>query len=208
MKVRPSAFVFLVVLTVGLSTRATLALRPGPIRPLQPIPPLQSGDPAPHRALIDRYCVTCHSDRVKTAGLTLEKRDLSRIPEDAEVWEKALRKLRGGMMPPQGMPRPAQSNIDALVSFLETSIDSAALSKPNPGRSPLHRLNRAEYANAIRDLLSLEIDASSLLPADDESNGFDNIADVLKVSPSLLEQYLTASRKVSSLAVGDSDITP
>jgi hypothetical protein len=211
MKVRPSAFVFLAVLTVGLSTRATLALRPGPvqpIRPLQPIPPLQSGDPAPHRALIDRYCVTCHSDRVKTAGLTLEKRDLSRIPEDAEVWEKALRKLRGGMMPPQGMPRPAQSNIDALVSFLETSIDSAALSKPNPGRSPLHRLNRAEYANAIRDLLSLEIDATSLLPADDESNGFDNIADVLKVSPSLLEQYLTASRKISGLAVGDSDVTP
>ena len=116
-----------------------------------------------------------------------------------EVWEKALRKLRGGMMPPQGMPRPAQSNIDALVSFLETSIDSAALAKPNPGRSPLHRLNRAEYANAIRDLLSLEIDATSLLPADDESNGFDNIADVLKVSPSLLEQYLTASRRISAL---------
>jgi mono/diheme cytochrome c family protein len=211
MKVRPSAFVFLAVLTAVLSTRATLALRPGPvqpIRPLQPIPPLQPGDPAPHRALIDRYCVTCHSDRVKTAGLTLEKRDLSRVPEDAEVWEKALRKLRGGMMPPQGMPRPAQSNIDALASFLETSIDSAAVAKPNPGRSPLHRLNRAEYANAIRDLLSLEIDATSLLPADDESNGFDNIADVLKVSPSLLEQYLTASRKVSSLAVGDSDITP
>jgi Protein of unknown function (DUF1592)/Protein of unknown function (DUF1588)/Protein of unknown function (DUF1585)/Protein of unknown function (DUF1587)/Protein of unknown function (DUF1595)/Planctomycete cytochrome C len=205
MKIRPSAFVFLAVLTAVLSTRATQALRPGPV---QPIPPLQLGDPAPHRALIDRYCVTCHSDRVKTAGLTLEKRELSRVPEDAEVWEKALRKLRGGMMPPQGMPRPAQSNIDALVSFLETSIDSAALAKPNPGRSPLHRLNRAEYANAIRDLLSLEIDATSLLPADDESNGFDNIADVLKVSPSLLEQYLTASRKISGLAVGDSDMTP
>jgi mono/diheme cytochrome c family protein len=233
MKVRRSAFVFLAVLTAVLSTRATQALRPGsapqprrseiaappfqpfqpflpvqPVQALQPIPPREPGDPAPHRALIDRYCVTCHSDRVKTASLTLEKRDLSRVPEDAEVWEKALRKLRGGMMPPQGMPRPAQSNIDALVSFLETSIDSAALAKPNPGRSPLHRLNRAEYANAIRDLLSLEIDATSLLPADDESNGFDNIADVLKVSPSLLEQYLTASRKVSSLAVGDSDITP
>src|SRR4029453_16001207 len=185
MKVRPSAFVFLAVLTAVLSTRATQALRPGsapqltrseiaappfqpflpvqPVQALQPIPPRQPGDPAPHRALIDRYFVTCHSDRVKTAGLTLEKRDLSRVPEDAEVWERALRKLRAGMMPPQGMPRPAQSNIDALVSFLETSIDSAALSKPNPGRSPLHRLNRAEYANAIRDLLSLEIDASSLL---------------------------------------------
>jgi mono/diheme cytochrome c family protein len=211
MKIRPSAFVFLAVLTAVLSTRGMQALKAGPVQPipvLQPIPPFQPGDPAPHRALIDRYCVTCHSDRVKTGGLTLEKRDLSRVPEDAEVWEKALRKLRGGMMPPQGMPRPAQSNIDALVSFLETSIDSAALAKPNPGRSPLHRLNRAEYANAIRDLLSLEIDATSLLPADDESNGFDNIADVLKVSPSLLEQYLTASRKISSLAVGDSDMVP
>jgi mono/diheme cytochrome c family protein len=227
MRIRLSAFVFLAVLTAVLSTRATQALRPGsasqprgsqiaapplqPILPFQPFLPfqaLQPGDTDPHRALIDRYCVTCHSDRVKTAGLTLEKRDLSRVPEDAEVWEKALRKLRGGMMPPQGMPRPTQSNIDALVAFLETSIDSAALAKPNPGRSPLHRLNRAEYANAIRDLLSLEIDATSLLPADDESNGFDNIADVLKVSPSLLEQYLTASRTISNLAVGDSDVAP
>jgi mono/diheme cytochrome c family protein len=197
------------------STRSEIAAPPFqpllPVQallPLQPIPPVQPGDPAPHRALIDRYCVTCHNDRVKTAGLTLEKRDLSRVPEEAEVWEKALRKLRGGMMPPQGMPRPGPSTIDALMSFLETSIDSAALAKPNPGRSPLHRLNRAEYANAIRDLLSLEIDATSLLPADDESNGFDNIADVLKVSPSLLEQYLTASRKISSLAVGDSDVAP
>jgi mono/diheme cytochrome c family protein len=188
---------------------AVLPVQPlPPSLPFLPLQPVQAGDASPHRALIDRYCVTCHSDRAKTAGLTLEKRDLSRVPEDAEVWEKALRKLRGGMMPPQGMPRPAQSNIDALVSFLETSIDRAALAKPNPGRSPLHRLNRAEYANAIRDLLSLEIDATSLLPADDESNGFDNIADVLKVSPSLLEQYLTASRKISSLAVGDSDLAP
>jgi uncharacterized protein DUF1592/uncharacterized protein DUF1588/uncharacterized protein DUF1585/uncharacterized protein DUF1587/uncharacterized protein DUF1595/cytochrome c len=217
MKIKPTAFVFLAVLAAVLSTRATQALRPGPVQPVLPIPPVQPllsfqpvqpGDSSPHRALIDKYCVTCHSDRAKTAGLTLEKRDLRRAPEDAEVWEKALRKLRGGMMPPQGMPRPAQSNIDALVSFLETSIDRAALAKPNPGRSPLHRLNRAEYANAIRDLLSLEVDATSLLPADDESNGFDNIADVLKVSPSLLEQYLTASRKISSQAIGDSVIAP
>jgi len=163
---------------------------------------------SPHRALIDRYCVSCHSDRARTAGLTLEKRDLQRVSEDAEVWEKAVRKLRGGMMPPQGMPRPAQASIDSLVTFLEASIDRAALAKPNPGRSPLHRLNRTEYANAVRDLLVLDIDATTLLPADDESSGFDNIADVLKVSPSLLEQYLTASRKISSLAVGDPDVTP
>jgi hypothetical protein len=188
-------------------------------RPANAVPPLApfepryrqasaESQPSPHRALIDRYCVSCHSDRTRTAGLTLEKRDLQRVSEDAEVWEKAVRKLRGGMMPPQGMPRPAQASIDSLVTFLETSIDRGALAKPNPGRSPLHRLNRAEYANAVRDLLALDVDAPTLLPADDESSGFDNIADVLKVSPSLLEQYLTASRKISSLAVGDSDVTP
>src|SRR5262245_59900815 len=109
-----------------------------PLELFRPIPaflPVQPGDPAPNRALIDRHCVSCHNDRATTAALTLEKRDLSRIAEDAEVWEKALRKLRGGMMPPQGMPRPAQANIDALMSFLETSIDRVALAKPNPGRS-------------------------------------------------------------------------
>jgi hypothetical protein len=130
------------------------------------------------------------------------------VPENAEVWEKAILKLRGGMMPPQGMPRPDQAAIESLISFLETSIDRAAAAKPDPGRSPLHRLNRTEYANAIRDLLALNIDVTSLLPADDEANGFDNIADVLKVSPSLLEQYLSASGKISSLAIGDPATTP
>ena len=138
----------------------------------------------------------------------LDKMDLDRVPDGAETWEKVVRKLRGGMMPPLGAPRPDQASIESLVSFLETSIDRAALAKPNPGRSPLHRLNRSEYANAIRDLLALDIDATAFLPADDEANGFDNIADVLKVSPSLLEQYLTASRKIASLAVGDPNIAP
>ena len=164
--------------------------------------------PAAQRALIDRYCVTCHNQRVKTAGLMLDRMDLDRAPEGAAVWEKVLRKLGGGMMPPLGAPRPEQAGIDALVSFLETSIDRAALAAPNPGRSPLHRLNRSEYANAIRDLLALDVDATALLPADDEANGFDNIADVLKVSPSLVEQYLTASRKIASLAVGNPHIVP
>jgi mono/diheme cytochrome c family protein len=160
------------------------------------------------RALLDKYCVTCHNQRLKTAGLTLDKMDLDRVPESAEVWEKVLRKLAGGMMPPLGAPRPDPASIDTLVSFLETTIDRAALANPNPGRSPLHRLNRSEYANAIRDLLALDIDATALLPADDEANGFDNIADVLKVSPSLVEQYLTASRKIASLAVGDPHVMP
>jgi len=135
--------------------------------------------------------------------MSLQQVSLDSVPEGAETWEKVVRKLRGGMMPPLGAPRPEQANIDGFVSFLERSIDRAALASPNPGRSPLHRLNRSEYANAIRDLLALEIDASAYLPADDEANGFDNIADVLKVSPSLLEQYLTASRKIAALAVGD-----
>jgi hypothetical protein len=164
--------------------------------------------PSAERALLDRYCVTCHNERVKTAGLLLDRMDLDRVPESAEVWEKVLRKLGVGMMPPPGAPRPDQAGIAALVSYLETSIDRAALTRPNPGRSPLHRLNRSEYANAIRDLLALDVDATALLPADDEANGFDNIADVLKVSPSLIEQYLTASRKIASLAVGDPHIVP
>ena len=164
--------------------------------------------PADHRAMVDRYCVTCHNTRVKTAGLLLDQADLNNVPGHADIWEKVIRKLRGGMMPPQGMPRPDQANIDAFVASLETTIDREALAHPNPGRSPLHRLNRSEYAAAIRDLLALDIDASALLPADDEANGFDNIADVLRVSPSLLEQYLVASRKVVSLAVGDPSGTP
>jgi cytochrome c5 len=170
--------------------------------------PAASHAASAQRALVDKYCVTCHNQRLKTAGLMLDKMDLDRVPESAEVWEKVLRKLAGGMMPPLGAPRPDPASVDTLVSFLETTIDRAGLANPNPGRSPLHRLNRSEYANAIRDLLALDVDATALLPADDEANGFDNIADVLKVSPSLVEQYLIASRKIASLAVGDPHIMP
>ncbi|HLH31183.1 MAG TPA: DUF1587 domain-containing protein, partial [Terriglobia bacterium] len=158
---------------------------------------------APYRALLNQYCVTCHNERAKTAGLMLDKMDLDHVGEGAETWEKVVRKLRGGMMPPTGRPRPSGDDAYKLISYLESSLDGAAASKPNPGRAAIHRLNRTEYGNAIRDLLGLDIDVTDLLPADDESNGFDNIADVLKLSPSLLEQYLTASRKISSLAVGD-----
>jgi mono/diheme cytochrome c family protein len=173
---------------------------------------LRAAPPEPtattERALLDEYCVVCHNQQMKTGGLMLDKMDLAHIPEGAETWEKAIRKLRGVMMPPQGNPRPDQAELDGLIHYLETSLDRAAAAKPNPGRAPLHRLNRTEYGNAVRDLLSLDVDVASLLPADDESDGFDNIADVLKVSPSLLEQYLTASEKVSSLAVGDPSTTP
>ncbi|MCU1336111.1 MAG: hypothetical protein JWO19_1692 [Bryobacterales bacterium] len=160
------------------------------------------------RAMLDKYCVTCHNQRLKTAGLTLDTLNLDRVGDNAETWEKVLRKLHGGMMPPLGMPRPDEATVNQFTGWLETSLDRAAAIHPEPGRSTVHRLNRTEYGNAIHDLLDLDIDVASLLPADDEANGFDNIADVLRVSPSLLEQYLSASDKISSLAVGDPSITP
>ena len=158
---------------------------------------------SPQRALLDKYCVTCHNDRAKTGGLTLEKIDVANTPANAETWEKVIRKLSVGAMPPSGMPKPSASDVKSFVSSLEASLDKAYAANPNPGHATLHRLNRTEYTNSIRDLLALDVDASTLLPPDDESYGFDNNADVLGVSPVLLERYVSASRKVSRLAVGD-----
>jgi hypothetical protein len=160
------------------------------------------------RALLDKYCVTCHNARTKAGGLALDTLNLTNIPEGAAVWEKVVRKVRGGMMPPVGMPRPDRATLDRLASHLEASIDRVALRTPNPGRRVLHRLNRAEYGNAVRDLFALDVDVTSLLPPDEEAYGFDNIADVLGVSPSLMERYLTAALKISSLAVGSVKIAP
>ena len=169
----------------------------------------QPVDPgAAHAAVVGKYCVTCHNDKSRTGGLSLEHADLTDVPKGAETWEKAIRKLRVGMMPPPGMPRPAPAQLDGLAAYLETALDRAAVAKPRPGRTSIHRLNRAEYANAVRDLLALDIDAAALLPPDDESSGFDNIADVLTVSPSLMERYLSASWNISRLAVGNLDIQP
>jgi hypothetical protein len=159
-------------------------------------------------AVLNKYCVTCHSDARRTGGLSLEHADLADIPKGAETWEKVVRKLRVGMMPPPGMPRPAPAQIDDLAGFLEASLDRAVAERPRPGRTAMHRLNRAEYANAIRDLLALDVDAAALLPPDDESSGFDNIADVLTISPSLMERYLSASWNISRQAVGNLDIAP
>jgi hypothetical protein len=151
------------------------------------------------------YCETCHNDRLKTAGLSLQG-----LPVDgnAETWEKVIRKVRAGMMPPAGAKRPERAALDAFAGSIETAIDRTAALNPNPGRAPLHRMNRVEYENAIRDLLALEVDSSTLLPADDSSHGFDNIADVLGVSPSLLERYVSAAAKISRLAVGERDAAP
>jgi cytochrome c551/c552 len=161
----------------------------------------------PDAALVQKYCLTCHSARVKTGGLSLEGMNPAEAAAHADVWEKVVMKLRGGMMPPQGMPRPDEASLDAFAVALEQTLDRGAQGQVRPGYKPVHRLNRTEYGNAVRDLLDLQVDVTDLLPADDESNGFDNIAGVLRVSPSLLEQYLSAARRISSLAVGsDTDI--
>ena len=162
-----------------------------------------------HRALLNQYCVTCHNERLRTADLTLDTADINRVPEGQVVWEKVVRKLRTGAMPPAGMPRPSPAAYDALASYLEKGLDQAAAAQPNPGDLPaFHRMNRAEYANAIRDLLAVEIDAEALLPADDSGKGFDNLADLLPVSPLLTERYMSAASTISKLAVGDPEADP
>ena len=169
-----------------------------------PAPPA-AGDP---RAAVDAYCVGCHNQRTQTAGLALDSADIRNPATDAELWEKVVRKVRTGMMPPPGLPRFDDRGRRAFVSYLETSLDRAARTLPNPGRPLVHRLNRAEYANTVRDLLALAVDVTSLLPPDDSSAGFDNNADVLGVSPVLLESYLTAAERVSALAIGDPKTPP
>ena len=167
-----------------------------------------TGSAAAGRALLDRHCITCHNERTRTANLTLDVLDLSRVGDNAATWEHVARRLRAGAMPPAGRPRPDAGAVSAFVSWLETELDQAALDRPDPGRSAIHRLNRAEYANAIRDLLGLDIDVNALLPADEEHHGFDNIAEVLSVSPTLIERYLAAARRISQLAVGDPRLRP
>jgi mono/diheme cytochrome c family protein len=159
-----------------------------------------------YRKLVDQYCVGCHNQRVTSGGLRLDSADLSKVSAGAETWEKVIRKLRAGAMPPPGMPRPDPAAYSGFASWLESRIDTAAQANPYAGRPLLHRMNRAEYSNAIRDLLGLEVDAASLLPPDDSAYGFDNVSDVLGVSPSLQERYLSAAATISALAVGDTHV--
>ena len=171
-----------------------------------PPPGALAADAAEYRAVLDRYCTACHSDRLRTAGLTLESLDLAHVGAGAETWEKVIRKLRAREMPPPRRPRPDDATYVRFVDWIEGELDAAALADPNPGAETIHRLNRTEYTNAIRDLLALEIDGRELLPADDQSYGFDNIADVLSLSTSLLERYMLAAGKVAQLAVGSPSI--
>ena len=176
------------------------------MRAQQPVAP--QSPQSSQKAVIGTYCVTCHSDKARTGGLSLEGADLVNIPKGAETWEKVIRKVRAGMMPPPGMPRPDKVTLDNFSASLENELNRAAAIKPKPGRATVHRLNRTEYANAIRDLLAMDVDAAALLPPDDESSGFDNIADVLNVPPSLMERYLSASWNISRAAVGNTQIAP
>ena len=168
----------------------------------QPTSGPASTSDAPPRALIDKYCIGCHNERLKVGGLALNNIASQSIGQNTAVWEKVVRKLRARYMPPVGLPRPDESTYNSAVSSLESSLDRIAAAKPDPGRTDtFRRLNRTEYHNAIRDLLALDIDVSSLLPSDDSSHGFDNVT-VGELSPTLLERYLSAAQKISRLAIG------
>src|SRR5688572_5675254 len=215
---------FYAFLSAWLLVLAALAGRPTATAPDQDATPTSSRAQTPpasrpsraagtavqpaHGSLVNQYCVTCHNQRTKSGELVLEGIDFGNVPAKAEVWEKVIRKVRAGMMPPAGMPRPDQTALDGLVAHLETTLDKAALAAPVLRRPTLHRLNRSEYGNAIRDLLALDIDAAAMLPPDEEAYGFDNNAGVLGVSPALMERYLSAAWKISSLAVASPKITP
>jgi hypothetical protein len=193
---RKAAFIVVCAWLLVPIERAKLSARDAQAPVAAPTPSDES------RSAIQRYCIGCHNDRTKAQGLTLESTDVSRPGESAEVWERVVRKLRTRSMPPQGMPRPDEATYKTLVTWLESELDRSAAGHPNPGRALIRRLNRSEYGNAVRDLLALDVDVSSLLPPDDSAYGFDNIAEMLGTSPALLERYLVAADRVSALAVG------
>ena len=195
------------VVYVGLAATAFAGLVPGPAAAqsaaAEPLASAALPQPAADgRQLMDRYCVTCHNERLETAGLVLEGLDVAHVGDAAETWESVIQKLRTATMPPSNRPQPPPADRQAMIEWLETSLDAAAAASPNPGRTEtLRRLNRTEYRNAIRDLLALDVDAASLLPPDESGHGFDNVT-VGNLSPALLDRYLSAARKISRLAVG------
>src|SRR5437899_10077334 len=177
------------------------ARKPGARAPVTSASVLPRADDRAARAVLDQYCVTCHNQKLKTANLLLDQLDLAHLGDHAEVGKKVIRKLRAGMMPPTGMRRPDPATLQSLIRWMENELDRSAVTHlPPPG---LHRLNRTEYMNAIRDVLGLEVDATKFLPPDDSTRGFDNIAGALTMSPALMEAYLSAAGKISRLAIGD-----
>ena len=197
---RGLAAVALAVPIVAVCT--VYATQSGPSTPLRP------GSGSSARATLDRYCITCHNQKRPTADLALDTLDLGNVAANARTLEKVAARLRSRTMPPVGLPRPDRATYDAVAVSIEAALDAHGAAHPDPGRPVIHRLNRAEYANAVRDLLALDVDVRALLPADDSGYGFDNISDVLSLSPALLERYMSAAGKISRLAVGDPAIRP
>jgi hypothetical protein len=197
----------------GWLSSATLALTcalaatlNGAQNPATPRPVRAATTAIPDPAFLKQYCLGCHNDRAKVGNLSLQPLDPTKVEGHVEVWEKVVRKLRTGMMPPETAPKPAAAARDTFASAIEARLDRVALAHPDPGIPALHRLNRAEYANAIRDLLAVDIDVTAMLPPDDSAAGFDNNADVLGVSPAHIEGYASAAAKISRIAVGDASI--
>src|SRR5277367_21262 len=162
----------------------------------------QTAGPDQYHAMLTTYCFTCHSTRAKIGGLALDSLDLQAAADDARTWEKALRKLRGHLMPPPGNPQPSQKDVDSFVAWMENTLDSHPKG-PKAGYVPIERLNRTEYATAVKALVGVEVNPKDVLPQDIQVDGFDNIADALSVSPAFLDQYITAARHVAKLALGD-----
>jgi hypothetical protein len=205
-RVRPErAFAMAAVLLGLIWTTGVVTAARGAQAPAQRQAAQETPAPAAHDAdMLKRYCFTCHNNRLKTAELSLETLDQANVAKDAATWEKVLKKLRSGAMPPVGRPRPDGAAYAAYTGWLEGALDTAAKSAPRPGRpATFHRLNRVEYQNAVRDILGLDIDAAAMLPGDDAAFGFDNIGEMLTVSPDLLDRYLSAANKITRLAVGD-----
>lgn len=188
--IRASAFVVLPALFAPLETTGqTPAAQPG------------ASVTDPHRALLNTYCVTCHNTRLKTGGLALDGLKLEAASDNAQIWEKALRKMRGRLMPPPGAPQPSQKAIDSFAAWMENALDTQAKG-PRAGYVPIQRLNRTEYAAAVKTLVGVEVNAKEVLPQDIQVEGFDNIAAALTVSPAFVDQYISAARQVARTAVG------
>ena len=195
----------LIALIILLSLACVFTAAPR-LTPAQTAP--QTSGPDQQMAVIKQYCAGCHNDRAKAGGFSFDGITAAGIAQHGELFEKAVRKLRGRVMPPPGARQPSATEIDSLVAFLEDSLDKAAGQSHIPDQAVLHRLNRKEYANAVKDLLAVDINAEELLPADDVADGFDNIATALQVSPSFIEQYVIAARAVAVKALGRADARP
>ena len=192
---------FAAVWVTALAVVSAQSNAPAPPRAAAPLP---AADPG----FLKQYCLTCHNERAKVAGLVLDPSAVEHVGTDTEIWEKVVRKIKTGMMPPSGMPRPDRASLDGFAAALEARLDRANPPGAHPDAPALHRLNRTEYANAIRDLLAIDVDVKALLPPDDSNEGFDNIAEALTVSPSLVQGYVAAAMKISRQAVGDRSAAP